>query len=80
VHKTNPHTYGISYFSSRGPDVVAPGEKILSARHDWKNKPTPTVRDLYVEMSGTSMAAPHVAGCWRRSCRCGGSSSATRSG
>ena len=39
VHKTNPHTYGISYFSSRGPtadgrrkpDVVAPGEKIVSA-------------------------------------------------
>ncbi len=40
VHKTNPHTYGISYFSSRGPtadgrqkpDVVAPGENIVSAR------------------------------------------------
>ena len=70
VHKTNPHTYGISYFSSRGPtadgrkkpDVVAPGEKIISARHDWKNKKNPTVDDLYVEQSGTSMAAPHVAG------------------
>ena len=70
VHKTNPHTYGISYFSSRGPtadgrkkpDVVAPGEKIVSARHDWKVKKVPAVFDLYVEMSGTSMAAPHVAG------------------
>lgn len=70
VHKSNPHTYGISYFSSRGPtadgrkkpDVVAPGEKILSARHDWKKNKAPTVADLYVEMSGTSMAAPHVAG------------------
>jgi len=69
VHKSNPHTYGISYFSSRGPtadgrkkpDVVAPGEKIVSARHDWKKKAA-TVDDLYVEMSGTSMAAPHVAG------------------
>ena len=38
VNKTNPHTYGISYFSSRGPtadgrqkpDLVAPGERILS--------------------------------------------------
>jgi subtilisin family serine protease len=68
VHKTNPHTYGVSYFSSRGPtadgrmkpDLVAPGEKILSARHQWKA--TDTARDLYVEMSGTSMAAPHVSG------------------
>ncbi|SFU28323.1 Subtilase family protein [Nitrosomonas eutropha] len=69
VHKTNPHTYGISYFSSRGPtadgrmkpDLVAPGENILSARHQWpKNKIT--VRNAYVEMSGTSMATPHVSG------------------
>jgi subtilisin family serine protease len=53
--------------SGRGPSVpaeclVAPGEKIVSARHDWKNKKNPTVDDLYVEQSGTSMAAPHVAG------------------
>ena len=70
VHKLNPHTYGISYFSSRGPtadgrkkpDLVAPGEKIVSARHDWVKATTPTEKNLYVEMSGTSMAAPHVAG------------------
>jgi subtilisin family serine protease len=70
VHKTNPHTYGISYFSSRGPtadgrrkpDVVAPGERIMSARHDWRHKDNPEFGDLYVEMSGTSMAAPHVSG------------------
>ena len=74
VHKTNPHTYGISYFSSRGPtadgrrkpDVVAPGEKIVSAAHDWKTKSKggarPTVDTHYVEMSGTSMATPHVSG------------------
>ncbi|MXS80906.1 serine peptidase [Nitrosomonas sp. GH22] len=69
VHKTNPHTYGISYFSSRGPtadgrmkpDLVAPGENILSARHQWP-KSKLTVRNAYVEMSGTSMAAPHVSG------------------
>lgn len=69
VHKTNPHTYGVSYFSSRGPtadgrmkpDLVAPGENILSACHRWpKNKLT--VRSAYVEMSGTSMATPHVSG------------------
>lgn len=43
VHRVKPHTFGISYFSSRGPtadgrrkpDVVAPGEKILSARADF---------------------------------------------
>lgn len=70
VHKARPHTYGVSYFSSRGPtadgrlkpDVVAPGEKIVSASHRISRKAKPTVRDQYVEMSGTSMAAPHVSG------------------
>lgn len=69
IHKINPHTYGVSYFSSRGPtadgrmkpDLVAPGENILSARHDWP-RGAATARDCYVEMSGTSMAAPHVSG------------------
>jgi subtilisin family serine protease len=70
IHKTNPHTYGVSYFSSRGPtadgrrkpDLVAPGEQILSAYHRWTANPNPTARDLYIQMSGTSMAAPHVSG------------------
>lgn len=69
VHKENPHSYGVSYFSSRGPtadgrqkpDVVAPGEKILSCRHSWPAAAR-TMEQLYVEMSGTSMAAPHVSG------------------
>jgi pimeloyl-ACP methyl ester carboxylesterase len=69
VHKENPHTYGVSYFSSRGPtadgrqkpDVVAPGERILSCRHRMP-KNLRGVDDEYVEMSGTSMAAPHVSG------------------
>jgi hypothetical protein len=67
VHKDHPHMYGISYFSSRGPtadgrakpDCVAPGEKIISANAlfaDRGNSPD------YVEMSGTSMACPHVSG------------------
>ncbi|RZA31412.1 MAG: peptidase [Lysobacteraceae bacterium] len=67
VHKGNPHSYGISYFSSRGPtadgrrkpDVVAPGEKIISAHHGFKASDATT---WMVEMSGTSMAAPHVSG------------------
>ncbi|HEU0078686.1 MAG TPA: S8 family serine peptidase [Longimicrobiaceae bacterium] len=60
THRIEPHTYGVSYFSSRGPtgdgrskpDLVAPGEKIRA--------PVPgcgaTIKD------GTSMAAPHVSG------------------
>lgn len=67
VHKSNPHTYGVSYFSSRGPtadgrhkpDVVAPGEKIISAHHGFQPNDS---RTWMVEMSGTSMAAPHVSG------------------
>jgi subtilisin family serine protease len=69
VHKAKPHIYGISYFSSRGPtadgrqkpDVVAPGERILSCRHKPLGAAN-TVESLYLEMSGTSMAAPHVSG------------------
>ncbi|MCK5616689.1 S8 family peptidase [Candidatus Pacearchaeota archaeon] len=62
THKTKPHTYGISYFSSKGPtgdgrfkpDVVAPGEKIISAGIASVS--------AKVSMSGTSMATPHVSG------------------
>lgn len=69
VNKSRPHTYGISYFSSRGPtadgrqkpDLVAPGERILSCRHDF-TAGSLAPADLYVERSGTSMAAPHVSG------------------
>jgi len=72
VHKVNPHTYGVSYFSSRGPtadgrskpDVVAPGERVLSAKHRFPGQPSKASRieDYYVEMGGTSMACPHVSG------------------
>ncbi|HUI57705.1 MAG TPA: S8 family peptidase [Bryobacteraceae bacterium] len=64
VHKIAPHTYGVSYFSSKGPtgdgrtkpDLVAPGEKIISCSiHLDKGYE-------YEEKSGTSMAAPHVSG------------------
>jgi subtilisin family serine protease len=73
IHKSNPHTYGVSYFSSRGPtadgrvkpDLVAPGEQILSAYHEYDHQKPPSKRkasELYIEMSGTSMACPHVSG------------------
>src|SRR5207244_3607126 len=65
--------YGVSYFSSKGPtgdgrpkpDLLAPGEKILSCAAgsmgatmaEKAGEPTD-----YMEESGTSMAAPHVSG------------------
>jgi hypothetical protein len=60
THRDMPHTYGVSFFSSRGPtgdgrvkpDIVAPGEKINSC------VPGEAIRRL----DGTSMAAPHVSG------------------
>jgi subtilisin family serine protease len=66
-----PHVYGVSYFSSKGPtgdgrmkpDVVAPGEKILSAATGQLLKDRAEGKQCeYVEDSGTSMAAPHVSG------------------
>ncbi len=73
THKDSPHIYGVSYFSSKGPtgdgrakpDMVAPGEKILSCAagkpRDEIQSETGAVCD-YREHSGTSMAAPHVSG------------------
>ena len=73
THREMPHTYGVSYFSSKGPtgdgrlkpDIVAPGEKIIScaagaAREDAKANGGGDCE--YLEDSGTSMAAPHVSG------------------
>jgi subtilisin family serine protease len=60
THRFWPHTYGVSFFSSRGPtgdgrikpDLVAPGERIQSCLPD----------EGWGELDGTSMAAPHVSG------------------
>jgi subtilisin family serine protease len=45
THRDMPHVYGVSYFSSKGPtgdgrakpDLVAPGEKIVSCSSVWKS-------------------------------------------
>jgi subtilisin family serine protease len=60
THGNWPHTYGVSFFSSRGPtgdgrmkpDLVAPGERIQA----------PVLNGEWGQESGTSMAAPHVSG------------------
>ena len=59
THRRDPHTYGISYFSSRGPtgdgrmkpDLVAPGERIESILPN----------DEIGSLDGTSQAAPHAS-------------------
>ncbi len=67
VNADKPHFFGVSFFSSRGPtadgrrkpDVVAPGERILSCNSRFqKSRPA----SHYLEESGTSMACPHVSG------------------
>jgi subtilisin family serine protease len=75
THRNAPHTYGVSYFSSKGPtgdgrrkpDLLAPGERITSCAAGANlaallagDPPGDTA--YYVEDSGTSMAAPHVSG------------------
>jgi serine protease AprX len=77
THRDSPHTYGVSYFSSKGPtgdgrrkpDLLAPGEKILSAGAGAALGAVPADAvsgaqgcGVYIERSGTSMAAAHVSG------------------
>jgi serine protease AprX len=60
THRVKPHTFGVSYFSSRGPtgdgrikpDIVAPGEQIRGPIRGGADD----------ELDGTSMAAPFVSG------------------
>ena len=78
THRDSPYTYGVSYFSSKGPtgdgrlkpDLVAPGERITSCGAGRRlekarisaNLPAGDPAAYYMEDSGTSMAAPHVSG------------------
>jgi serine protease AprX len=86
THREEPHRYGVSYFSSKGPtsdgrakpDVVAPGERIISCAAGGAKANVQLLLQAsgapaaaasaarpdfqYIEDSGTSMAAPHVSG------------------
>lgn len=76
THRYQPHTFGVTYTSSKGPtldgrlkpDLVAPGERITSAATGMLAAAVPQLASApagaarYVEDSGTSMAAPHVSG------------------
>jgi serine protease AprX len=77
THRESPHTYGVSFFSSKGPtgdgrlkpDLVAPGERITSCAAGQKLASLPIANQkrgkrqaAYLDDSGTSMAAPHASG------------------
>jgi len=78
THRDSPHTFGVSYFSSKGPtgdgrlkpDLVAPGERITSCAAGRRRDEIASLLEgldpdevaAYIEDSGTSMAAPHVSG------------------
>ncbi|GAA4418648.1 hypothetical protein GCM10023187_52250 [Nibrella viscosa] len=75
-HREDPVSYGVSFFSSKGPtsdgrikpDLVAPGENIISCAvgkvcQDAEAKLKMDFLGVdYISLSGTSMAAPHVSG------------------
>jgi subtilisin family serine protease len=78
VHRYRPHTYGVSFNSSKGPtldgrlkpELVAPGEAITSAATGQLASVPPLAPATgdpsnvarYIEDSGTSMSAAHVSG------------------
>jgi serine protease AprX len=68
AHRLQAEAYGVSYFSAKGPtldgrpkpDLVAPGERILSCA--VRQSEPEGEQALYREQTGTSMAAAHVSG------------------
>ena len=62
THREMPHVYGVSYFSSKGPtgdgrmkpDLIAPGEKIVSCDSDQRRE----ARGLKTSASMTVASAP----------------------
>jgi len=69
THRNKPHTFGVSFFSGKGPtadgrmkpDLVAPGERVVSCAL-MTGEASAAGAAPFVEKSGTSMAAPHISG------------------
>jgi subtilisin family serine protease len=67
THRKSPHRWGVSAFSSRGPtgdgrekpDLLAPGEKIVSCNSNFDPK---REQRLFLRLDGTSQAAAQVSG------------------
>lgn len=71
THGSDPHLYGVSYFSSKGPtadgrqkpDIVAPGERIISCAPSQPADADHSTRGVrYREDTGTDAAASYVSG------------------
>lgn len=68
THREMPHVYGVSYFSSKGPtgdgrlkpDLVAPGEKIVSCA-SGSASPTAQTQALQRHIAGWAAATPAPA-------------------
>ncbi len=82
THREMPHVYGVSYFSSKGPtgdgrlkpDLVAPGEKIISCDSAQRPRVDPPAGNPAPEPSageaaaGEAASAPRpetISGCYR---------------
>jgi len=65
THRDMPHTYGVSYFSSKGPtgdgrlkpDLVAPGERITSCAAGQRRE---EMKDLLSDVKDDEAAAPYI--------------------
>ncbi len=71
THREMPHTYGVSYFSSKGPtgdgrlkpDLVAPGEKVMScAAGAPQAKANEQARKALAAAAGDAGSAPNMSG------------------
>lgn len=60
THREMPHIYGVSYFSSKGPtgdgrlkpDLVAPGEKIISCDSSYRRAADPQIKSALAPLTG----------------------------